>query len=142
VRELLIAYFNGGKIEDKVTTADQLESLYTKIIENIAVTSSTGNASGSDTWRGAELPRGYSDITSQIELQRCELLNVDSKGGGVRVLFESSKPSRQSGEKGTAKDWVESDTDEQLMLFMPFQAMLKLHTLQASPPIPVGHRGR
>jgi len=34
------------------------------------------------------------------------------------------------------KDWVESDTDEQLMLFMPFQATLKVHTLQITslPP--------
>ena len=91
----------------------------------------SGSGSGSTgTWRGAELPRGYSDITNQIEQQRCELLNVDPDTGGVRVLFDNAKPSVLSGAKGATKDWVESDTDEQLLLFMPFQSMLKLHTLQ------------
>ena len=35
-----------------------------------------------------------------------------------------------SGGKKTEKDWVVSDTDEQLLLFTPFMSMLKLHTIQ------------
>lgn len=94
--------------------------------------SGSGSGSGGSTanWRGAGLPRGYTDITDQIELQRCELLNVDPDAGGVRVLFDGAKPSTLSGGKSSTKDWVESDTDEQLLLFTPFQSMLKLHTLQ------------
>lgn len=92
-----------------------------------------GEASGSGSsgaqWRGAEIPRGYSDVTDQIEMQRCDMLNYDSEAGGVRTLFDPAKPS-SLGAEGKAKDWVESDTDEQLMLFVPFQSMLKLHTLQ------------
>jgi hypothetical protein len=100
-----------------------------------AVESGNGGASGSGSsgWLGAELPRGYSDVTDQIEIKSTELLNYDEEAGSVRVLFESAKPSALSDAKGAedkAKDWVESDTDEQLMLFMPFQSTLKLHTLQ------------
>ena len=66
-----------------------------------------------------------------------DLLNSDSECGDARTLFDSSKPSSlDTGKgKGTAtggeskKDWVESDTDEQLMLFIPFISTLKVHTL-------------
>jgi hypothetical protein len=92
-----------------------------------------GESSGSGPgWMGAELPRGYKDITDQVEIPRCELLNIDSEAGGVRVLFDNKKPGTLAGGKTTTKDWVESDVDEQLMLFMPFQSMIKLHTLQVS----------
>jgi hypothetical protein len=131
-------FFRNGKVADKVQGADpvRLQSIVQKLSDEVQNLSSGGggeaSGSGSSTtnWRGAELPRGYTDITNQIELQRCELLNVDPDFGGVRVLFDSAKPSALSGGKGTAKDWVESDTDEQVLLFMPFQSMLKLHTLQ------------
>lgn len=135
-------YFKNGKANNKVQGANpaQLTNLMRtfradaeKILKSNDA-SGSGSGSGSANWRGAELPRGYGDVTGQIELQRCELLNVDSEGGSVRVLFESSKPSTLSGGKGTTKDWVESDTDEQLMLFMPFQSVLKLHTLQVQHP--------
>jgi hypothetical protein len=90
----------------------------------------TGGASSS----GGNLPKGYSDISDQVDVKGLELLNADSDFAGVRILFDSSKPSgldtkgKTGGDGG--KDWVESDTDEQLMLFIPFQATLKIHTLQ------------
>lgn len=112
----------------------KLQSVIKKLVTEAegAGESSGSGSGGADGWRGADLPRGYSDITNQIELKRCELLNYDSGVGSVNVLFESSQPSALSSGKATAakNDWVESDTDEQLMLFMPFQSMLKLHTLQ------------
>ncbi|KAL2256378.1 hypothetical protein VTK26DRAFT_1760 [Humicola hyalothermophila] len=134
--------FHNGKVAERVQGADpiKLQTLVKKLMDKAENIGDSGEASssGSSTayWRGADLPRGYSDITNQIELQRCELLNVDPDTGGVRVLFENGKPSALSGGKGAAKDWVESDTDEQLLLFMPFQSMLKLHTLQLTsiPP--------
>ncbi|KAK4185963.1 PITH domain-containing protein [Podospora australis] len=137
--------FRNGKVTEKVQGADprKLQSIVKKLSDEVANIQSTGGeASGSgagnssENWRGAPLPRGYSDITSQVEIRRSELLNVDSEKGGVQVLLESSKPSALSGSKTAAKDWVESDTDEQLMLFLPFQSMLKLHTLQITslPP--------
>lgn len=131
-------YFRDGTVVQKVESASkpQLRELVTRVIRDAtgqaeAATASAGASTTSQaTWRGAELPRGYVDVTDQIESQRSELLNYDASCGGVRVLFDGSKPSALSGGKGTAKDWVESDTDEQLMLYIPFQSVLKLHTLQ------------
>ncbi|GAB1310793.1 Thioredoxin-like protein 1 [Madurella fahalii] len=138
-------FFRNGKVADKVQGADplRLQSVVKKLsdeVQNLSggggEASGSGSGSSNTNWRGAGLPRGYTDITDQIELQRCELLNVDPDAGGVRVLFDGAKPSTLSGGKGSTKDWVESDTDEQLLLFTPFQSMLKLHTLQITslPP--------
>lgn len=94
--------------------------------------SSESGSSNSLQWPKAALPKGYSDVTDQVDLKGLELLNSDSKFGGVRTLVVAEKPSALStkGKAGEGKkDWVESDTDEQLMLFMPFQAQLKIHTL-------------
>ena len=124
--------FKDGKEIDKVTGENVVR--LTQLIEKLkrAVEDAKAkNASGStSSWKGAALPRGYVDVTDQVELNRSELLNVDTETGGVRVLFSTEKPSALSGGKATPKDWVESDTDDQLLLFMPFQSMLKLHTLQ------------
>jgi hypothetical protein len=131
--------FRNGKVAEKVQGADpvKLQAAVKKLSEEAQkMASGEGEASGSGSgsnvanWKGAGLPRGYTDITSQVELRYCELLNVDPDAGSVRALFDTAKPSALSGGKGATKDWVESDTDEQLLLFMPFQSMLKLHTLQ------------
>ncbi|KAK1768436.1 PITH domain-containing protein [Phialemonium atrogriseum] len=137
--------FRDGKVIEKVQGADprKLQEVVKKLGAEVENVGTGGEASGSGSsgasWRGADLPRGYTDITSQIEIQRCELLNVASDTGGVRVLFDSAKPSALAGGKANAKDWIESDTDEQLMLFLPFQSMIKLHTLQITslPPTDV-----
>lgn len=102
------------------------------------------SGSGNGAWRGADLPRGYSNITDQVDTRGLDLLNADSAFGGARVLFDTNKPSSldsgkaksKDGESEAKKDWVESDTDEQLMLYVPFQATLKVHTLHITslPP--------
>lgn len=129
-----VLYVLKGKVEQRAQTPPEMSLLVLRFLkENMDakdIASTSGSSSSSTNWRGAGLPRGYSDITDQIELQRCELLNVDSEKGSVRTLFESSEPSALSAGQGPAKDYVESDTDEQLMLFVPFQSMLKLHTIQ------------
>jgi len=97
-----------------------------------------GESSGSgSTWLAASLPKGYSDITDQVDVRGLDLLNSDSGCGTARTLFDGSKPSSLASGKGkgkvegekSVKDWVESDTDEQLMLFLPFMSTLKVHTL-------------
>ncbi|KAL1611003.1 Thioredoxin-like protein 1 [Nothophoma quercina] len=97
------------------------------------------SSSGGGAWRGAGLPRGYTDVTDQVDVRGLDLLNADSEFGGVRTLFETSKPSSLSKGKGSAdaKDWVESDVDNQLMLYVPFNATLKVHTIQitSNPPV-------
>ncbi|KAJ9299605.1 hypothetical protein DTO271G3_2489 [Paecilomyces variotii] len=99
------------------------------------------SSGGSSSWLGASVPKGWSDITDQVQLTGIDLLNCDSELGAPKVLFDSSKPSSLNGDKGkgkagTSADWVESDTDEQLMLYMPFQSSLKIHSLHVTslPP--------
>jgi thioredoxin len=136
--------FRDGKPVEKVQGADpmKLQSLLHQISQE-SQNASAGGSGGSSSnnsggssgnsalgWRGAGLPRGYTDVTDQIEIPKTELLNFDEEFGNVRVLFQSSKPGALSGGKKTEKDWVVSDTDEQLLLFTPFMSMLKLHTLQ------------
>ena len=101
------------------------------------------SGSGSGSWLGLAAPKGYRDITSEVDIKGLDLLNADSDFGNARTLFDGSKPSAADTKgkgkgKGTSekKDWVESDTDEQLMLYAPFQATLKVHSLHITsfPP--------
>ncbi|KAF2141808.1 uncharacterized protein K452DRAFT_287769 [Aplosporella prunicola CBS 121167] len=102
---------------------------------------SSGSSGG---WVGAALPRGYHDITEHVDVRGLDLLNADvDTAGGARMLFDTSKPSSVDGTKGKGKaaegskaDWVESDTDEQLMLYIPFQSTIKIHTIHLTslPP--------
>ena len=103
-----------------------------------------GDPNASDHWLGAAIAaKNYSNITSNVELTGLDLLNASAALGGPRTLFEGTKPSAL-GKKGKGKaegkgDWVESDTDEQLMLFVPFQSAVKLHSIQiTSLPPPSG----
>ncbi|KAL8737341.1 MAG: hypothetical protein Q9181_001758 [Wetmoreana brouardii] len=106
-----------------------------------------GEASGASSgWFGTGLPKGYDDVTDQVDVRGLDLLNLDSSFGNARTLFGSSKPSTLASDKskevgsrdGSKKDWVESDTDEQLMLFIPFQSTLKVHTLLITSLPPKG----
>jgi len=102
--------------------------------------SGESSVSGGIGWLGASVPKGYSDITDQVEPKGLELLNRDSAFAQPRTLFDTSKPSALSGGKAkegsAAADWVESDTDEQLMLYVAFQSRLKIHSLHVTslPP--------
>ena len=95
-------------------------------------------------WLGADLPRGYTDVTEEVDVQGLDLLNANSEFGGARTFFQEGRPSALNGKskevtKENDRDWVESDTDEQLMLFIPFRATLKIHSLQiTSKPKPLG----
>ena len=85
-------------------------------------------------------------MTDQVEVRGLDLLNSAGECGTARTLFDNSKPSSLDSGKGKGKDasdgeekkkdWVESDTDEQLMLYIPFMSTLKVHTLQITslPP--------
>jgi hypothetical protein len=106
--------------------------------ENESGSGGFGEASSgaAGAWVGAGLPRGYNDVTDQVDVRGLDLLNADSEFGSVRTLFESSQPKSLNKGKGAAtgpeasKDWVESDVDNQLMLYVPFTSNLKVHTIQ------------
>ena len=139
--------FKQGKAIEKVgPDPRKLQEIVKKLAAEADGVSGSGfgGSSSDSSWRAAELPKGYDDVTDQLEVKGLDLLNADSDFGGVRVLFDSSKPSGLQKEKspeGQLKDWVESDTDEQLMLFLPFQSTLKVFSFQvcvcASNRVPV-----
>jgi hypothetical protein len=133
--------FKQGQQVEKVVGAD-VQKLR-KVVQDLANMATTGGAGSSNSsaggdWRDADLPRGYSDVSDQVDLKGLELLNADTEYGTFRTLLESSKPSalNAKGKTTATKDWVQSDTDEQLMCFMPFQAILKVHTIQVYPLFP------
>jgi hypothetical protein len=130
--------FKEAQVVEKVQGADpkKLQAVVKKLAAEAEGGSSGFGASGSGSgsnWRAGDLPKGYTDVSDQVDVKGLELLNEDSKFGSVRVLFDGSRPTGlQKGKAAAAKekDWVESDTDEQLMMFIPFQSTLKVHTLQ------------
>jgi hypothetical protein len=150
------AFFQGGNRVAEVKGAD-LKGL-TKTSEEViqkAGISSGGSAGGSGsgsgettsggTWYGTTVPKAYHDVTDEIDITNLDLLNADGAFGGARVLLDKSKPSGVSGQgkgKGASEsapgtaDWVESDTDEQLMLFLPFRSHVRVHSLHLTslPP--------
>ncbi|KAI1356913.1 thioredoxin [Xylaria sp. FL0043] len=137
--------FRDGSVVEKVKGADPqgLRSLIEKLtsdVESGGQSSSSSSGSGGLAWRGADLPRGYTDISDVIDVRGLELLNADTNEFSVRTLFNKSKPSAldKSSSTGDEKDWVESDTDEQLLLYTPFNSAVKLHTLQITSLPPSG----
>ena len=113
------------------------------------------SSSGGTGWRGAALPRGYGDVTDSVDIRGLDLLNADGDFGGVRTLFEASQPSALGKGKAVAaappppppppsseanRDWVESDVDNQLMLYVPFTANLKLHTIHITSCVSDKHK--
>lgn len=139
-------YFENGKEHTRIKGVDTAK-LNSLIDRWTALASSSGNGEGSSSgaWIGASLPRGYKDVTDQVDLRGLDILNIDSDFGTGRTLFDSAKPSSLGSAKGKAtgseaaagKDWVETDTDAQLMFFVPFTSTLKLHTVQITslPPL-------
>ncbi|KAI9724552.1 MAG: hypothetical protein M1812_000620 [Candelaria pacifica] len=146
--------FKSAKAVSTIRGADQ-KKLTEAVRKLAAEAESNGSSSGGfgdagssagGSWLGASLPKGYGDITDQVDIKGLDLLNSDSDYGTARTLFDNSKPT--SFETGKAKktegsgssekqaDWIESDTDEQLMLYIPFQSTLKIHTLHITslPP--------
>lgn len=124
--------FRNGKVDEKLQGANpaHLKSVLEKLSSEVESLGEGSGGSGGD-WKPAEIPKGYSDVTDQVELRGCELLNADEDAGPVKVLFDSSKPSGLDKEKkGSSKDFVQSGADDQLLLYIPFQSTIKLHTLQ------------
>lgn len=145
--------FKNGREVQKIRGA-RAQELQAAVKMLAAEADSDGNSGGfgeassstSGNWLGTELPRGYTNISAEVDTRGLDLLNCDSGLGGVRTLFDPSTPSSVGSGKGKGKasgsesksDWVESDVDEQLMLYIPFQSMVKVHTIHLTslPPKP------
>ena len=144
--------FKNAEIVESIKGADprKLQAVVKKLSAEADSDGANGfgdtSSDGSASWIAASLPKGYSDVTDQVDIRGLDLLNSASEYGNARSLFDNSKPSsldsRKSKGKASAtgeedkKDWVESDTDEQLMLYVPFMSTLKVHTLHITslPP--------
>ncbi|KAK5173360.1 Thioredoxin-like protein 1 [Saxophila tyrrhenica] len=135
--------FKSGRETKRIKGADPkaLDAAVKQLAQEAAKAgegSSGGSSSGSQ-WAAFAAPRGMADVTSSVDLLGLDFLNLDGEKGDKRCVFEGGKPSALSG-GGTQKDYIESDTDEQLMLYIPFQSTLKLHSLQITS-IPSGGEG-
>ena len=132
--------FKNGRETQRIRGADPkaLDTAVKTLANEASSSDRTGSSSGgggtsaSGNWLGASLPRGYDDVSSSVESPGLDFMNVSSEAGGAKSVFESSAPSKAADKK----DWIESDTDEQLMLFIPFQSTLKVHGLHITscPP--------
>lgn len=69
---------------------------------NRVETDEAGGSSSGGSWLGAELPRGYEDVTSQVDFKGLELLNRDSEFGTARTLFSGDKPKGELREHSGA----------------------------------------
>ncbi|KAK4546063.1 hypothetical protein LTR36_002200 [Oleoguttula mirabilis] len=143
--------FKAGRETKRIRGADakaldaavkQLAQEAGKADEDEGAAAGEAGASSGGVWMGAATPRNYVDVTDSVDKLGLDFLNLDGDKGDKRTIFDGSRPSAlASGKAGAAaaggkKDWIESDTDEQLMLFIPFQAALKLHSLHITsiPP--------
>ena len=85
---------NARKIEGIVGADPKRLSAAVKRLAEEAnkVESGEGSSSSSNYWLGGTVPRGYEDVTDQVDVTGLELLNWDSSCGTARTLFDSSKP--------------------------------------------------
>jgi hypothetical protein len=103
-----------------------------ELSKSLAASDTAAAGPSADTmWLGSPLSaKNYANITGSVELPGVDILNANTSLGAARVLFDAKKPS------GDPADGVESDTDEQLMLFIPFQTAVKLHSIQITSLAP------
>ncbi|PHH82009.1 hypothetical protein CDD82_7326 [Ophiocordyceps australis] len=130
--------FRDGVSIERVQGANAAE--LRRIVESLDVEFTNLALDSGGAWSSVQVPRGYTDLTEEIEIRNCELLNADEDFGPVKTLFDPSKPSALTDNAheaaAAAKDWVQSGADDQLLLYVPFQSTVRLHTLQLTslPP--------
>lgn len=89
--------FKNARVTDTIQGADprRLSAAVRKLAEEAGKVETDGGEGSSGSsgsgWIGATLPRGYTDITSQVDVTSLELLNWDTSGGSARTLFQSTK---------------------------------------------------
>lgn len=132
--------FKSGREAQRIKGANPkaLDDAVKQLAQEAAKVGNAGEGSSSSGagWAAFGAPRGYPDVTDQVDTLGLDFLNLDGEAGDKRAIFDGGKPSFLGSQSSSAKDYIESDTDEQLMLFVPFQSTIKLHTLHLTslPP--------
>lgn len=128
--------FKAGRETKRIRGADvKALDAAVKALAQEAAGSSAGegsSSSGTGSWSGAAAPKGYEDVTEAVDQKGLDFLNLDGEAGNAKTVFQPGKPSALDGKAKAvegSKDWIQSDTDEQLMLFIPFQSTMKLHSI-------------
>ncbi|KAF7846242.1 hypothetical protein BT93_L4785 [Corymbia citriodora subsp. variegata] len=111
--------FKNARQTDSIQGADpkKLSDVVKKVASEVAKIDAGGDAGSSSTgkyWLGASLPRNYIDVTESVDVRGLDILNYETSKGTARTLFKENKPT---------------DTDEQILLYIPFQSTLKVHSL-------------
>ncbi|KAG9777042.1 hypothetical protein KCU88_g4640, partial [Aureobasidium melanogenum] len=75
-------------------------------------------------------PRRLSNAVKQLATEANKMEADESAGEG------GSGSGNWLGQPEAKKDWVQSDTDEQLMLYIPFQCTLKIHSIHLTSLVP------
>jgi len=110
----------GANVQDLTNGIQSFASEVAAASEDNSGTSPSAAGDSSSNWLGGSIPKGYEDVSDQIDIKGIDLLNCNNEVAPGRVLFEASKPSGFAApgrEKGKAKadqitpDLVESDTD-------------------------------
>lgn len=138
--------YKNGEVLREVKGAEK-EALTNAVMVGVRAASGeageSSDAAGDDdqTWLGAPAPRLYQDITDEVDVKGIDMLNRDDEAGPGKCLFDNHIPRTIAAAKGKEKeailpDWVQSDTDEQLIVFIPFQSSTKVHSLHITslPP--------
>ncbi|KAM5443453.1 Thioredoxin-like protein 1 [Microsporum ferrugineum] len=138
--------YKNGEVLREVKGAEK-EALTNAVMVGVRAASGeageSSDAAGDDdqTWLGAPVPRLYQDITDEVDVKGIDMLNRDDEAGPGKCLFDNHIPRTIAAAKGKEKeailpDWVQSDTDEQLIVFIPFQSSTKVHSLHITslPP--------
>lgn len=90
-----MVFKNAQKI-DTVQGANpqRLSEVIRKVAEEAGKVDSGASEAGPSggNWIGAALPKGYTDVSDQVDVRGLELLNWEGAKGGPRALFATSKP--------------------------------------------------
>ncbi len=82
-----VEFIEGADTKRLSNVVKELANEANKIESGESAESSSGGP-----WLGADLPRGYDDVTNQVDVLGMELLNWDSEHGTARTLISSDKP--------------------------------------------------
>ena len=105
-----LIFKNARKVEE-IQGADQrrLSTAIQKIAQEASkIDSGAADAAGSSSgWQGAPLPKGYVDVTTEVDVKGLDMLNWDSTKGNARKLFGQKPNGKNSAirSENLQSDW-------------------------------------